>query len=62
MVTPGPGAEGLGGIWGFLAFLGRIRTRGGPFRVLSGTRRPSKIHPYPGFKLEFEKTHLKSKN
>ena len=26
---------------------GRIRTRGGPFRVLSGTRRPSKIHPLP---------------
>ena len=39
--------EGLGGIRGFLAFLGRIRTRGGPFRVLSGTRRPSKIHPLP---------------
>ena len=32
---------------GFLAFPGRIRTRGGPFRVLSGTRRPSKIHPLP---------------
>jgi len=29
--------EGLGGIRGFLAFPGRIRTRGGPFRVLSGT-------------------------
>ena len=27
----------LGGIRGFLAFPGRIRTRGGPFRVLSGT-------------------------
>ena len=39
--------EGLGGIRGFLAFPGRIRTRGGPFRVLSGTRRPSKIHPLP---------------
>ena len=29
--------EGLGGIRGFLAFPGRIRTWGGPFRVLSGT-------------------------
>ena len=29
--------EGLRGIRGFLAFPGRIRTRGGPFRVLSGT-------------------------
>ena len=29
--------EGLGGMRGFLAFPGRIRTRGGPFRVLSGT-------------------------
>ena len=29
--------EGLGGFRGFLAFPGRIRTRGGPFRVLSGT-------------------------
>ena len=44
--------EGLG-IRGFLAFPGRIRTRGGPFGSFLGRRRPPSTHP--GFKLRFKK-------
>ena len=32
-----------------------------PF-VCVGREGPQKSTPYPGFKLEFKKTHLKSKN
>jgi hypothetical protein len=33
-----------------------------PKRINMGREGPQKSTPYPGFKLEFKKTHLKSKN
>ena len=41
------------------ADVGARVARGGSFLGREG---PQKSTPYPGFKLEFKKTHLKSKN
>ena len=54
--------EGLGEFGAFSPFWGES----GRGEALSGSflgrEGPQKSTPYPGFKLEFKKTHLKSKN
>ena len=54
--------EGLGEFGAFSPFRGES----GRGEALSGSflgrEGPQKSTPYPGFKLEFKKTHLKSKN
>ena len=59
----GPGGPRGSGEFGAFS---RFRGESGRGEALSGSflgrEGPQKSTPYPGFKLEFKKTHLKSKN
>ena len=54
--------EGLGEFGAFSPFWGESGRREALSGSFLGREGPQKSTPYPGFKLEFKKTHLKSKN